>query len=57
FGHRVYKNRDPRAEVLKGAADEVLDDLGIDDPMLDIARELERIALQDEYFIERKLFP
>ncbi len=57
FGHRVYKNRDPRAEVLKSAADEVLDDLGIDDPMLDIARELERIALEDPYFIERKLFP
>lgn len=57
FGHRVYKNRDPRAEVLKASADAVLDDLGIDDPMLDIAMELERIALEDEYFVKRKLFP
>ncbi len=57
FGHRVYKNRDPRAEVLKASADAVLDDLGIDDPMLDIAMELERIALEDEYFVQRKLFP
>ncbi len=57
FGHRVYKNRDPRAEVLKSAADEVLADLGVDDPMLEIAMELERIALEDEYFVDRKLFP
>ena len=57
FGHRVYKNRDPRAEVLKASADAVLDDLGIDDPMLDVAMELERIALEDEYFVARKLFP
>jgi len=57
FGHRVYKNRDPRAEVLKSAADDVLADLGVDDPMLEIAMELERIALQDEYFVDRKLFP
>lgn len=57
FGHRVYKNFDPRANVLKKSADDVLEDLGVDDPLLDIAMELERIALQDEYFIERKLFP
>lgn len=58
FGHRVYKNMDPRAGVLKQSADEVLEDLGIhDDPMLEIAMELERIALQDEYFVKRKLFP
>ncbi len=57
FGHRVYKNFDPRANVLKAACDEVLDDLGIDDPHLELAMELERIALKDEYFIQRKLFP
>lgn len=57
FGHRVYKNFDPRAGVLKKACDEVLDDLGIDDPRLELAMELERIALEDPYFIERKLFP
>lgn len=58
FGHRVYKNYDPRASVLKNSCDEVLHELGIaDDPLLDIAIELEKIALNDEYFIERKLFP
>ncbi len=58
FGHRVYKNYDPRAAVLKKSCDEVLYDLGItDDPLLDIAIELEKIALNDEYFIQRKLFP
>ena len=57
FGHRVYKNHDPRAAVLKKSADAVLEDLGVDDPLLDIAIELERIALQDPYFVERKLFP
>jgi citrate synthase len=57
FGHRVYKNFDPRAGVLKASADEVLADLGVEDPLLEIAIELERIALEDEYFIERKLFP
>lgn len=57
FGHRVYKNFDPRAQVLKKAADDVLEDLGVDDPLLDIAMELEKIVLQDEYFIQRKLFP
>jgi len=58
FGHRVYKNMDPRAGVLKESADEVLSDLGItDDPQLELAMELERIALEDPYFIDRKLFP
>ena len=57
FGHRVYKNYDPRAKVLKAAADRVLDQLGIVDPVLDTARELERVALSDPYFIEKKLYP
>ncbi len=58
FGHRVYKNYDPRAAVLKKNCDEVLDELGVhNDPLLEIARELERIALEDEYFVDRKLFP
>lgn len=57
FGHRVYKNFDPRATILKGSADEVLTGMGITDPLLDIARELERIALEDSYFVERKLYP
>ncbi|MGQ0526773.1 MAG: citrate synthase [Alphaproteobacteria bacterium] len=57
FGHRVYKNFDPRATVLKKYADDVLEELGVDDPLLDIAMELEKIALQDEYFVQRKLFP
>ena len=57
FGHRVYKNFDPRARIIKKAADEVLDDLGIDDPVLDIAKALEREALKDPYFVDRKLYP
>ncbi len=57
FGHRVYKNYDPRARLLKKAADDVLDELGVDDPLLDIARELERVALEDDYFVERNLYP
>ena len=57
FGHRVYKNYDPRASVLKKSCDEVLGELGIKDPLLDIAIELEKIALNDEYFVSRKLFP
>ncbi|MEL0013453.1 MAG: citrate/2-methylcitrate synthase, partial [Alphaproteobacteria bacterium] len=58
FGHRVYKNYDPRAGVLKQSADEVLAELGAeDDPLLELAMELERIALEDDYFAERKLFP
>jgi citrate synthase len=57
FGHRVYKNFDPRAKVLSKAATEVLDKLGINDPVLDTARELEQLALKDDYFVERKLYP
>lgn len=58
FGHRVYKNYDPRAGVLKASVRGVLDELGVtDEPLLDLALELERIALEDEYFVERKLFP
>ena len=57
FGHRVYKNFDPRARIIKVAAHEVLNDLGIDDPILDIARALEQEALNDPYFVERKLYP
>jgi len=58
FGHRVYKNYDPRASVLRSSAHEVLDELGKrDDPLLDLAMELERIALEDDYFVSRKLFP
>ncbi len=57
FGHRVYKNYDPRAAIVKKSADEVLDALGVTDPLLDIARTLEDIALNDDYFIERKLYP
>jgi citrate synthase len=57
FGHRVYKNFDPRAKLLKEMADRVLDDLGIDDPLLEVAKNLEEAALQDEYFIQRKLYP
>lgn len=58
FGHRVYKNYDPRAKVMKATCDEVLAELGVEnDPMLKMARRLEKIALEDEYFIERKLYP
>ncbi len=57
FGHRVYKSYDPRAKLVKESADAVLADLGISDPLLDIGRELEQIALADDYFIERKLYP
>lgn len=57
FGHRVYKNFDPRAKIIKKACDDVLDKLGIDDPILDIAKKLEEVALSDSYFIERKLYP
>lgn len=57
FGHRVYKNFDPRAKIIKAAADEVLNELGINDPILDIAKSLEKEALSDPYFIERKLYP
>ena len=58
FGHRVYKNYDPRATVIRGICAEVLDELGVDnDPLFKIARKLEKLALEDEYFNERKLFP
>ena len=57
FGHRVYKNYDPRATIIKKAADEVLEALNVSDPLLDIARRLEEVALNDEFFIERKLYP
>jgi citrate synthase len=57
FGHRVYKNYDPRAKILKKMADELLPHLGVKDPMLDIAKKLEEIALKDSYFVERKLYP
>jgi citrate synthase len=57
FGHRVYKNFDPRATIIKKAADEVLDALGVNDPVLDIARHLEKVALEDEYFKARGLYP
>ena len=57
FGHRVYKSFDPRARIIKKAADEVLKNLGVDDPILRIAKELEEAALVDEYFVSRKLYP
>jgi citrate synthase len=57
FGHRVYKNFDPRAKIIKKACDDVLDKLGVRDPMLDLAKQLEEAALNDPYFVERKLYP
>jgi citrate synthase len=57
FGHRVYKNFDPRAKIIKVAADDVLNDLGVEDPILDIAKGLEKEALEDSYFVDRKLYP
>jgi citrate synthase len=58
FGHRVYKNYDPRAMVMRKTCHEVLNELGIkDDPLLDLAMELERIALHDDYFVDKKLYP
>jgi citrate synthase len=57
FGHRVYKNFDPRAKILKKSADAVLKEMGVDDPLLEIAKNLEEIALSDSFFIERKLYP
>lgn len=57
FGHRVYKNFDPRAKIIKKAADEVLQTLGVNDPILEIAKKLEEAALVDEYFVSRKLYP
>ena len=57
FGHRVYKNYDPRARIIKRRSDELLAKLGISDPLLDIAKTLEEAALNDPYFIERRLYP
>ena len=57
FGHRVYRNFDPRSRILQKAADTILTKLHIDDPLLDIARHLEEVALKDSYFVERKLYP
>ena len=57
FGHRVYKNFDPRAKIIKKAADNVLEKLGVSDPVLDLAKKLERIALEDQYFVDKKLYP
>jgi citrate synthase len=57
FGHRVYKNYDPRAKIVKKTADEILHKLGVSDPLLDIAMALETTALADDYFVERKLYP
>lgn len=57
FGHRVYKNFDPRARIIKKAADDVLAELGVDDPILNIAKQLEEKALKDEYFVSRNLYP
>ena len=57
FGHRVYKNYDPRARIIKKAADKVLAKLGVNDPVLEVAKSLEKVALEDEYFVARKLYP
>src|SRR5690606_27571634 len=57
FGHRVYKNYDPRAKIVKATADEILGKLGANDELLDLAKQLEAVALSDEYFISRKLYP
>jgi citrate synthase len=57
FGHRVYKNFDPRATVMRDTAHQVLAELGVDDPLFDVAMELEKIALEDEYFVSKKLYP
>ena len=57
FGHRVYKNYDPRAALVKSSAREVIDDLGAEDELLDLAQQLEAVALSDDYFLSRKLYP
>ena len=57
FGHRVYKNYDPRARIIKVACDKLLDKLNIDDPLFDVAQQLEEVALNDPYFVEKKLYP
>jgi citrate synthase len=57
FGHRVYKNFDPRAKILKKAVEDVFEATGTENPLLEVAKELERIALEDDYFVKRKLYP
>ena len=57
FGHRVYKNFDPRAKIIRASCDKLLAKLALDDPLFDVAQKLEEVALKDEYFIERKLYP
>jgi citrate synthase len=57
FGHRVYKNFDPRATIIKQACDKLLNKLNLDDPLFEVAQKLEEVALQDPYFVERKLYP
>ena len=57
FGHRVYKNFDPRAKIIKKACDDVLEKLGVNDPLLEIAKKLEKVAIEDEYFKARNLYP
>ena len=57
FGHRVYKNYDPRAQVMRKSCHEVLNKMGVSDPLLEVAMEMEEIALKDPYFIEKKLYP
>jgi len=57
FGHRVYKNYDPRARIIKQCCDDLLSRLGVQDPLLDIAKRLEEVAINDPYFVERKLYP
>jgi citrate synthase len=57
FGHRVYKTYDPRAKIMKKMCDNILDQLNIEDPLLDLAKELEEVALKDDYFIEYNLYP
>ncbi|MCH1480425.1 MAG: citrate (Si)-synthase, partial [Crocinitomicaceae bacterium] len=57
FGHRVYKNFDPRAKIIKKSCDDVLEKLGVNDTLLDIAKKLEKVALEDDYFKERNLYP
>jgi citrate synthase len=57
FGHRVYKNFDPRAKIIRAMCHQVLDELGVDDPLLEVAMRLEEVALKDDYFVERKLYP
>ena len=57
FGHRVYKNYDPRAKIIKSACDVLLNKLNLNDPLFEVAQELEAVALRDPYFVERKLYP